>query len=264
MKVEGAVSRLLFTFVRAIGKNRPNSRIVAAGFFVIACIACCTDANSEQKDPLGSVAPYFLPIPSVGPFILPVPSPSTDATPNIFVVNKQRYVIPRNFIFSLSKHDDGTAAAISMRALLPNVEGLTPATMHCLNSRDACSSDVVTIGLVKGGQPLPGSKFLENIQWHVLPEKFSGPCGLEFYEEKGFESSRHRYFFKRMSADTDVSVLKCAKEGSSFTPTCHSNSNIEDGNYIYYIFDRKFLCEWEVIRRKIVDRIASFRAETSK
>jgi hypothetical protein len=180
------------------------------------------------------------------------------------MMNGQRYDIPRNFIVTLSHNPDGTAGAISMRALLPDLAGLTPENMHCLDYRDPCSDNIVTIGLLEKHHSVPGSRLLDNIRALAQPEKFSGPCGLDFYESRGIESQRMRYFFKRMRADADFSVLKCAKEGSSYAPRCSSNYDMDDGNHFYYMFNRKFLCDWEGIKDKILERIASFRAEAGK
>jgi hypothetical protein len=109
-----------------------------------------------------------------------------------------------------------------------------------------------------------GSQFLENIKPWIIPEKFAGPCGLEFYEESGNESQRFRYFFKKMTGEDDVSVLRCPKEGASYAPTCVSDHNPIDGITFYYNFNRKFICDWEELRAKIRNRIASFKGETSK
>jgi hypothetical protein len=228
------------------------------------CILWTSDSRTEQNDPLGSVAPFLLPIPAPRPFELPVPAPSSDPTSQSFVMNGQRYDIPRNFIVTLLRNPDGSAGAISMRALLPDLAGLTQETMHCLNYQNPCSDNIVTVGLLEGHHSAPGSRLLDNIKAIAQTEKFSGPCGLEFYESRGNESQRLRYFFKRIGKDADVSVLKCAKEGASFAPTCNSNYDMKDGNHFYYIFNRKFLCDWEGIRDKIVDRIASFRVGAEK
>ena len=128
----------------------------------------------------------------------------------------------------------------------------------------SCNDNIVTIGLLENTHAVPGSRMLDNIKAIATPQKFSGPCGLEFYESRGNESQRLRYFFKRIGKDADVSVLKCAKEGSSFAPTCTSNYDMEDGNHFYYIFNLQFLCDWEAIRNKIVDRITSFRVGAGK
>jgi hypothetical protein len=231
---------------------------------VAMCFLSVPGLRAEPKDPLGSVAPFLLPIPAPRPFELPVPAPSTDPTPRTFMMNGQRYDIPRNFIVTLSHNPDGTAGAISMRALLPDLAGLTPENMHCLDYRDPCSDNIVTIGLLEKHHSVPGSRLLDNIRALAQPEKFSGPCGLDFYESRGIESQRMRYFFKRMRADADFSVLKCAKEGSSYAPRCSSNYDMDDGNHFYYMFNRKFLCDWEGIKDKILERIASFRAEAGK
>jgi hypothetical protein len=231
---------------------------------VTMCFLSVPGLRAEPKDPLGSVAPSLLPIPAPRSFELPVPAPSTDPTPQSFVMNGQRYDIPRNFIVTLSTNPDGSAGAISMRALLPDLSGLTQENMHCLNYRERCSDNIVTVGLLEKHHSVPGSRLLDNIRARAQPEKFSGPCGLEFYEDRGNESQRHQYFFKRLDADADVSVLKCAKEGSSYAPRCSSDYDMGDGNHFYYIFNRKFLCDWQSIKDKILERIASFRAEAGK
>jgi hypothetical protein len=245
-------------------------RILRSNIFTLitsifaTCFLSAPGLRAEPKDPLGSVAPFLLPIPAPRPFELPVPAPSTDPTPRTFMMNGQRYDIPRNFIMTLSSNPDGTAGAISMRALLPDLAGLTPENMHCLDFRNPCSDNIVTVGLLEKHHSVPGSRLLDSIRARAQPEKFSGPCGLEFYEDRGNESQRHQHFFKRLGADADISVLKCAKKGSSYAPSCNSDYDMDDGNHFYYIFNRKFLCDWEGIRDKIVGRIASFRVGAGK
>ena len=238
----------------------PRSVMAAVTAMSAALILLTSGSRAEQDDPLGLVAPFLLPIPSPRPFVLPVPAPSTDATPRSLMMNGQRYTIPRNFIVTLSSNPDGTAGAISMRAMLPDLTGLTQENMHCLDYRNPCSDNIVTVGLLEKHHSVPGSRQLDNIRARAQPQKFSGPCGLDFYEDSGNESDRRQHFFKRLGADAEISVLRCAKKG----PRCSSDYDMDDSNHFYYVFNRKFLCDWEAIRDKINDRIASFRAGAGK
>jgi len=68
-----------------------------------------------------------------------------------------------------------------------------------------------------------------------MPNKGIGPCGLEFYETNGQASQRFRYFVKTLNADADVSLLRCAKEGSSYAPNCVSDQNVGNGFSFYFI-----------------------------
>jgi hypothetical protein len=220
-----------------------------AALIIAACLIGPSASRAQQSDPLGSLDRFYV----------PVPAPSIDPTPRTFVMNGQRYNIPRNFIESLENDNDGSPAAVSMRVLLPDIVGLSRESMPCLNYQTVCSDNVVTIGLLRGEHAVAGSQILENIRPLILPDKFVGPCGLDFYENAGHESGRFQYFFKKTNQDTNFSILICPKEGSSFLPNCRSNNDIGDGNHVYYIFNRKHICEWEGIRDKILARIASFK-----
>jgi hypothetical protein len=226
---------------------RAATRPVLAAVIIVASLIAAS-SRAQPSDPLGSL----------DQFSIPPPTPSVDTALRSFVMNGQRFDIPRNFIESIEKKNDGSPGAISLRATLPDLSGLTRETLDCLNRQNACSEQVVTIGLLSNKAVVPGSRVLENIRSFTLPEKFSGPCDLDFYETIGNESQRSRYFFKKMVGEADISVLWCAKEGSSFAPTCASNHNLIDQITFYYNFSRKFICEWEGIRSKIRNRIKSF------
>jgi hypothetical protein len=144
-------------------------------------------SHAQQPDPLGSV----------GPTVFPFPAPSIDTTARTFVMNGERYDIPGNFLPSGDKQIDGSSRAISVRALLPEIVGITRETSECLSALSTCRDRAVTIGLLNGPPAVSGSQVLQNIKPIVFAEKFAGPCGLEFYEDKSNESQRHRYFFKR-------------------------------------------------------------------
>jgi hypothetical protein len=234
----------------------PNRRraVVGATLLLAASLLWAFCSQAQQSDPLGSVDSAFIPI----------PAPSTETTVRSFVMGGQRYDIPRNFLFSVENNNDGSTGAISMRALLPDIVGLKRETFDCWRAQSACKDRVVTIGLVHNPPAATGSQLLENLKSVVFPERFAGPCDLEFYETKGNESQRFQYFIKVMTADTDVSVLRCAKEGSSYAPICVSTDNPVDQISFYYNFDRKFICDWEGIRNKIRSRIASFRNTAPK
>jgi hypothetical protein len=225
-----------------------------AASLIVASPPWLSSAHAEPPDPLGSIDSFHF----------PASAPSIDPTPRDFVMNGQRYHIPRNYIEALEKENDGSAGVISMRALLPDLAGLTAETIKCLDYRNTCSEQVVTIGLTHLEYTVPGSRMVENIKRFALPDKFVGPCGLEFYEKKGNEGQRFRYFVKKLNGNADVSVLRCAKEGASYAPHCVANYNTGDGNHFYYIFHRKYLCGWQSITDKILGRIASFRAGVAR
>ncbi|MCP4621211.1 MAG: hypothetical protein GY844_32815 [Bradyrhizobium sp.] len=233
--------------------------VTAALLFAIAMQLNST-ARAEDKDPLGTTNPVLLPIPSKGPFLLPSDAPSTDPTRRDFIMNGRQYRIPRNMIQSLETEKDGTAAVISMRLLLPDLTGLTKETIKCADNRNPCSQDSVVVGLVHNEYGASGSQQLRNMQSMLLPEKFVGSCGLEFYESNGYEEQRHQYFI--LEADNDPSILRCSKYPSF--GSCSSRTNIGDGNHFYYVFYRRHLCEWPDIRAKIINLIASFSTEPPK
>jgi hypothetical protein len=210
---------------------------------------------AQPPDPLGAVGRYHLSI----------PAPSADTSPRTFVMNGQTYVIPRNHIVSFSKNDDGTAGAISMRAVLPNFDGLTNDTIRCgVGYQDPCSSKVVVIGLTSGPFPTSGSQQLSNAKGISHPEERDGPCGLRYYEGLGSTDKGgvvFRSYFTRFPDEPDISFLSCAKEGSAFAPRCDGHDNVGDGNAFYYTFDRNKLCDWGSIRKKIFELIKSFKKE---
>src|ERR1700722_4908382 len=78
-------------------------------------------SHAQQPDPLGSV----------GPTVFPFPAPSIDTTARTFVMNGERYDIPGNFLPSGDKQIDGSSRAISVRALLPEIVGITRETSEC-------------------------------------------------------------------------------------------------------------------------------------
>lgn len=147
---------------------------------------------AEPPDPLGAVGRYYLPI----------PTPSAHTLPQTFVMNGQTYVIPRNYIESVSKNDDGTAAAISLRAVLPDFSGLTKETIRCgIGYRDPCSADVVVIDLTSGPFLTNGSQQLMNIKPISHQDQREGPCGLQYYESRGSSDKGgivHQFFFTKL------------------------------------------------------------------
>jgi hypothetical protein len=212
-----------------------------------ACFGLLTStAISEPRDPLGSVGPMFL----------PVPAPSLETKRQTYTVGSQKYSVPRNYILSLSKNDDGTAGLISMRAILPDLTGLTSETLPCVQFGNPCSKDMIIVGLGRGQFP-SGSKRLENIQSFNDLSSAAGPCGLEYYESRGVPQQRHQDFFKRLS--DDVAIIDCPKEGSDYAPRCVYRQNISDGNNFYLNFDRNKLCSWEEIKTKVTALLDSFR-----
>jgi hypothetical protein len=71
-----------------------------------------------------------------------------------FVMRGQTYVIPRNYVERLSKNDDGTAAVISLRAVLSDFSGLTKETIRCaISYRDPCSAKIVRAASMHVGLP---------------------------------------------------------------------------------------------------------------
>jgi len=223
------------------------SLLVAAGSLFSSTV------RAEPPDPLGAIGRHHLPI----------PTPSTETLPQTFVMNGQKYVIPRNYVVSLGKNDDGTPGSISMRAVLPDFGGLTKETMRCgIGYRDPCSSKVVVIGLTSGPFPTSGSQQLSNAKGISHPEERDGPCGLRYYEGLGSTDKGgvvFRSYFTRFPDEPEISFLSCAKEGSAFAPRCDGHDNVGDGNAFYYTFDRSELCNWRSIRKKSLELIESFK-----
>jgi hypothetical protein len=191
------------------------------------------------------------------------PGPSLDPTPRRLILNGQHYDIPRNSLAVFDPKKAGDAKAIPLRIFFPDLVGLTRGTIPCLDHRNFSSQDVVEITLTNG-ESVPGSRMLENMKRLVLPEMFAGPCGLEFYEDRGIEEQRFRHFFKKLRTDAEVSVLRCPKETASYAPLCNGAYNTGDGNHFYFSFHRKHLCEWEAITDRIFRDIASFRAGAAR
>jgi hypothetical protein len=213
---------------------------------------------AEPPDPLGAVGRYHLPI----------PTPSTDTSPQTFVMNGQTYVIPRNYIVSLAKNDDGTAGAISIRAVLPTFSGLTKDTIRCgVGYQDPCSSEVVIIGLTHGPFPTSGSQQLENTKRTSHPDEREGPCGLRYYESFGSTDKGgvvFQSFIMKMPDSSDILFLRCAKKGSAFASRCDGDGNVGDGNSFYYTFDQSKLCNWLSIRNGSLSLIRSFKERREK
>jgi hypothetical protein len=191
------------------------------------------------------------------------PPPLIDARVWTVVLNGERYEIPGNFLPSGETKSGDITRVISLRALLPDIVGFTEETLECGSAVSKCSERAVTIG-VENSPGVPGSQMLQNIQGLINPQKFTGPCGLEFYETTGNESQQFRYFFKTMSGERDLSILRCPKEESTYAPICVSANNPLDKISFYYNFNRKFVCDWEDIRNKVRSRIVSFRHEIAK
>jgi len=210
-------------------------------------------ACADPVDPLGAVGRYYLPI----------PAPSTDTSPRTFFMNGQTYIVPRNYVESLSKNDDGTVSVISIRALLPDFTGLTKDTIRCgLNYSDPCSSRVVVIDLAQGPFPTSGVQQLSNAKGISHPDEREGPCGFKYYESFGSAEKGgvvFQFFFARLADTSDLSFLRCAKPGSAFAKRCNARDNVGDGNSFYYNFDRGKLCEWSAIRSSSLSLINSFR-----
>jgi hypothetical protein len=191
------------------------------------------------------------------------PLPAIDAIERSFILDGERYDIPGNFLPSGESKDGGVTRIISLHALLPDVVGFTEDTRECGSFTSKCGDRAVTIG-VMNSPGVSGSQMLNNMQGLINPQKFAGPCGLEFYETTGNEAQRFRYYFKTMSGDADISILRCAKEGSAYGPVCVSNSNALGQISFYYDFNRKFICDWEEIQNKVRGRILLFRHEVTK
>jgi hypothetical protein len=203
------------------------------------------------------------PLGAVGRYNLPIPTPSTDTSPQTLVMNGQTYVIPRNYIVSLTRNDDGTAAAISMRAALPDFSGLTRETIRCgVGYGDPCSAEVVVIGLTSGPFLTSGSEQLQNIKPVSHPDQREGPCGLQYYESRGSTDKggvvHQFFFFTKLPDRPDISVLRCPRPGSSGASRCNSYDDAGDGDSFYYNFHRSKLCEWSSIRSRIARLITSF------
>jgi hypothetical protein len=220
----------------------------------IALTAMCSAllaslSYAQQPDPLGSVGSDFM----------PAYAPSADTEIRSFVLGGERYDIPRNFLLSVEYRKNGEPAAISMRALLPDIVGITRETLECLKSQNACEDKVVTIGLLNNPRSVSGSQQPQNIRSLAAPTPKMGPCGLEFYETTGQERQRFRYYFKNAHGDADMSILRCPDERSDYAPFCVSQHNPVGRVTFYYDFDRKFVCDWAIIGTKIRDRIATFK-----
>src|ERR1043166_1981225 len=213
--------------------------LAAAGGLLFASIG-----SADPPDPPGAARRYFLPI----------PIPSADTSPQTFVVNGQTNVIPRNYIEGASINDDGTAAAISLRAVLPDFGGLTKETIRCgIGYQDPCSAEVVVIDLTSGPFLTNGPQQLQNIKPISHPDQREGPCGLQYYESHGSTDDGgivHQFFFTKLLNQPDISVLRCSKPGSLMAPRCNAHDDVGDRNSVYYNFDRGRLCEWGAIRRK--------------
>jgi hypothetical protein len=226
--------------------------LIAGGLVLVAAV------GAEPADPLGAVGRYHLPI----------PTPSTDTSPQTFVMNGQTYVIPRNYIEGLSKDNDGDPNDISIRAVLPDFIGLTDETIRCgVGYQDPCSARVVVIDLSRGIFPTSGSQQLSNSKKISHPDEIKGPCGLRYYESLGSTERGgvvFQFFFIQLPNIADISFLRCAKPGSAFAQRCNSRENIGDGNSFYYNFDRSKLCEWGVVRSKSLDLIRSFKLEGAR
>jgi hypothetical protein len=216
---------------------------------VICYVSLASLGYAQQPDPLGSVGPDFM----------PVDAPSTDSTVRSFVLGGDRHDIPRNFLVAVEYRKPGDPGAISMRALLPDLVGLTHETLECLRITSVCHDKIVTIGLLNNPNTVSGSQQLQSIRSLAAPAPKKGPCGLEFYEDTGQESQRFRYYFKKSDGDGDVSILRCPDEQSDYAPFCVSQYNSVGHINFYYNFDRKFVCDWDAIGMKVRDRIATFK-----
>jgi hypothetical protein len=213
---------------------------------------------AEPPDPLGAVGRYQLPI----------PTPSTDTSPQTFVMNGQTYVIPRNYIEGISKADDGQTNVISIRAVLPDFTGLTKETIRCgVGYQDPCSSRVVVVDLARGIFPTSGYQQLLNAKGISRPNEREGPCGLKYYESLSSTQKGgvvFQFFFTELSERSDILFLRCAKPGSAFAQRCNSRENVGDGNSFYYNFDRSKLCSWSEIRNHTHSLISFIQARGKK
>jgi hypothetical protein len=202
----------------------------------------------QSADSLGAVNKYGL----------PASRPSLVTTPQKFVLGGKTYAIARNYVFSAEKDKSGSVAAISMRALLPDLSAITPETMLCfLNIRDPCFDRVVVFGLTEGPAIASGPAKLRNIAPITQPDGRIGPCDLHYFQTKGLEQNAIQFFFSRLGNDPEISMVSCRKNGSR--PRCDADTDTGDGNSFYYVFARDNLCSWAKIRDSIVELIASFR-----
>jgi hypothetical protein len=207
------------------------------------------------SDPLGTPGPYGLPLPAL----------SFDTMPRTISMRGQVYKIPRNYIFTVSEWQ-GQVGNVSMRALLPDLVGLTTDNKTCfIDLASACYSGIVVIGLESGGVPVPsGSQSLANIRGIIYPERHKGPCGLEYFEDTGTIAQQgvaFEWFVYRLPGDAEISILRCPKSGSAVAPRCNASRNLDDGNQFYYTFDRARLCTWAEIKEKVTTLLSSFREE---
>lgn len=225
----------------------------AAISLVLVLLALTASTFSVRAD-------SFDPTASAGPF--GYSPPSFDPTVHQFVMNGQLFRAPGNFIGVPQKTDSGEVASVSFWALLPDLAALTKDNAHCfLDRKDPCHTDVIMIGL-EHEQYVDGNRRLEATRAISKPEKHTGPCGFEYYESLGSVENGSvvfEHYYTKFPGDSDLSLVRCPKEGSPAAAVCNSDGNLDHGNSFYYIFPRAKICEWGDIKRKVLTLIKSFQ-----
>jgi hypothetical protein len=231
------------------GKQLPHKILIQVAIVAASLAQSVSASRAETLDELSRR------------FQIPIPKPSFDRAPQKFVVGGQAYEIPRNYILAVADTKTGVVGAITMRALLPELSGITRQTAHCFDDlRRPCHSEVVGVGISEGPFPTTGAQRLQNVRGFTHPDRKPGPCGLEFVADitpPTGSNAGFNYFIREVGQD--ISVIRCPKEGSNYSPRCNSSDNIGDGNYTYYHFHRDRLCQWPEITNKILRLIATFR-----
>lgn len=186
---------------------------------------------------------------------------SFDQSPKEYVVGSVRYRVPQNYVSSIEQSGSRPIATISMGGLLPSLEPVSRATLHCFRDpKSECARNVVTFGITRGTAP-PAERILENLKTLLNQEKKSNECGLEYYSDLiPTEKTKTGFnYFLGSRASGEIIVLRCPKENAENTSHCIGTENIEGGNSVYYAFHHGHLCEWKNIRREILGNITKFK-----
>lgn len=240
------------------GLAHPQSAItrlslcVRAVALLVTLVWVPTPAHSQPNDPLRAEGIYSIPLPSGLPSILPLQVPSTTTKAVTYDLNGKIYRIPRNYIVSLGKENSGAIGAISLEALLPNLAARTDENAACFSRRERCYDQVIVIGIDAEILVNRSNKdVVERIRRRAL-HKPEGPCGYEYYER---DAGGLQAFVKQMPNNPwDISILNCELRAA----VCNARENMPDGGAFYYIFSKKYLCEWVDVRQRVVALLNSF------
>lgn len=162
-------------------------------------------------------------------------------------------------------------AAISMRAMLPDMSPMTQATRLCfIDGRTPCNSEIVIFGVTRDRWPVTASSQIRHANKLNLwkPGKKVGRCGLEYFEDnmptertgQGFN-----FFIRSAPGLVDLPLLSCPKDNATaYKPLCNSHENLDDTNSFYYTFNRSRICEWSEIAQKLIGLIRGFRQQGAR